>query len=145
MCGAVASYFIYSKGKSTVAEFAALEEIPAIERGVRNSSDFTPPGSGELTEAQVARYVKVQGQVRSLLGSRFDEFDAKYAELTRRMDSGQGNAFDAPAVIGVEKDSGVHCTWTRKRRRSRRSIPRTSRSAIPAGYASRHMPPSASR
>jgi hypothetical protein len=36
VCGAVASYFIYSKVKSTVAEFAALREIPAIERGVRN-------------------------------------------------------------------------------------------------------------
>jgi hypothetical protein len=102
--GAVASYFIYSKVKSTVAEFAALGEIPAIDRGVRNSADFTPPGSGELTEAQVTRYVKVQGQVRSLLGSRFGEFNAKYAELTRRMDSGQGNAFDAPAVIGAYKD-----------------------------------------
>ena len=35
--GAVASYVIYNKVKSTVAEFAALGEIPAIERGVRNT------------------------------------------------------------------------------------------------------------
>ena len=102
--GAVASYVIFNKVKSTVAEFAALGEIPAIERGVRNSATFMPPESGELTEAQVARYVKVQGQVRTLLGSRFDDFKTKYAELSKRMDSGQSNVFDSTAVISAYKD-----------------------------------------
>ena len=98
--GAVAAYVIYSKVKSTVAEFAALGEIPAIERGVRNTDTFTPPDSGELTEAQVARYVKVQQDVRALLGPRFDEFQTKYAELSKRMEKNQGTALDAPSVIG---------------------------------------------
>lgn len=102
--GAVAAYIVYSKVKSTVAEFAALGEIPAIERGVRNTSAFTPPDSGELTEAQVARYVKVQQDVRALLGARFGEFQTKYAELSRRMDTNQNTAFDAPAVIAAYRD-----------------------------------------
>ena len=104
--GAVASYVIYNKVKSTVAEFAALGEIPAIERGVRNSATFTPPESGELTEAQVARYVKVQGQVRTLLGSRFDEFKTKYAELSKRMDNDQGNVLDV-----ARRHRRVQATW----------------------------------
>ena len=102
--GAVAAYIVYSKVKSTVAEFAALGEIPAIERGVRNTSTFTPPDSGELTEAQVARYVKVQQDVRALLGARFDEFQTKYAELSKRMDSHQNTALDAPSVIAAYRD-----------------------------------------
>ncbi len=102
--GAVAAYVIYSKVKSTVAEFAALGEIPAIERGVRNTATFTPPDSGELTEAQVARYVKVQQDVRALLGPRFDEFQTKYAELSKRMEKNQGTALDAPSVIAAYRD-----------------------------------------
>ena len=102
--GAVAAYFIYNKVKSTVTEFAALGEIPAIERGVRNTGTFAPPQSGELTEAQVTRYVKVQQDVRALLGARFDEFQTKYAELSKRMDTNQGTALDAPSVIAAYSD-----------------------------------------
>ena len=102
--GAVASYFIYHKVKSTVAEFASLGEIPAIERGVRNTEMFSPPVSGELTEAQVGRYITVQQQVRSMLGTRFEEFNRKYAELSRRMDKDQGTVLDAPSVIGAYRD-----------------------------------------
>ncbi len=101
---AVVTYFVVNKVKSTVAEFAALGEVPAIERRVRNTATFTPPESGELTEAQVARYVKVQQHVRALLGSRFDEFKTKYAEVSKRMDKDQGTVFDAPAVIAAYRD-----------------------------------------
>jgi hypothetical protein len=101
---AVATYFVVNKVTSTYKEFAALGEVPAIERGVRNSATFAPPESGELTDAQVARYVKVQQHVRALLGSRFDEFRTKYAEMSKRMDKGQGTVFDAPSVIGAYKD-----------------------------------------
>lgn len=101
---AVATYFVVNKVKSTYNEFAALAEIPTIERGVRNTGRFNPPESGELTDAQVARYVKVQQQVRELLGARFDEFTTKYAEMSKRMDKGQGTVFDAPSVIGAYKD-----------------------------------------
>ena len=104
VAAAVATYFVVNKVKSTYDEFAALSEVPALERRVRNTDTFTPPESGELTEAQVARYVKVQQQVRTLLGSRFDEFTAKYAEVSKRMDKGQGTVFDAPSVIGAYKD-----------------------------------------
>jgi hypothetical protein len=98
---AVATYFVVNKVKSTYNEFAALAEIPTIERGVRNTGRFSPPDSGELTGAQVARYVKVQQQVRELLGARFDEFTTKYAEMSKRMDKGQGTVIDAPSVIGA--------------------------------------------
>lgn len=101
---AVATYFIVNKVTSTVAEFAALGEVSEIERGVRSTETFSPPASGELTQAQVARYVKVQQHVRTVLGSRFNEFETKYAELSRRMDKDQGTVFDAPAVIAAYRD-----------------------------------------
>ena len=101
---AAASYFIFNKVRSTVAEFAVLGELPEIERGVRNTSAFAPPESGELTGAQVDRLLEVQGRIRSLLGTRFGEFETKYAELTRRMDEHKGTVLDAPAVINAYRD-----------------------------------------
>ena len=101
---AVATYFVVSKVTSTVAEFAALGEVPSIERGVRNAEMFSPPASGELTEAQVARYVKVQQHILTVLGSRSDEFKTKYAEVSRRMEKNEGTVFDAPAVIAAYRD-----------------------------------------
>ena len=104
IAGAVATYFVYNKVKSTVAELSVLGEIPAIERGVRNTAAFTPPDSGELTEAQVTRYLKVQEDVRTMLGSRLDEFKTKYAELSARLDKDKGSVLDVPAMMGAYRD-----------------------------------------
>jgi len=101
---AVATYFVVNKVQSTVAEFTALGEVPEIERGVRNKDVFSPPPSAELTEAQVGRFVQVQQQVRSLVGTRFAEFETKYKDLSERMNKNQGTMLDAPAVIGAYKD-----------------------------------------
>lgn len=101
---AVATYFVVNKVQSTVAEFTALGEVPEIERGVRNKDVFSPPPSAELTEAQVGRFVQVQQQVRSLVGTRFAEFETKYKDLSERMNKHQGTMLDAPAVIGAYKD-----------------------------------------
>jgi len=104
IAGAVATYFVYNKVKSTVAELSVLGEIPAIERGVRKTAAFTPPDSGELTEAQVTRYLKVQEDVRTMLGSRLDEFKTKYAELSARLDKDKGSVLDVPAMMGAYRD-----------------------------------------
>ena len=101
---AAASYFIFNKVRSTIGEFAVLGEVPEIERGVRNTAAFQPPASNELSQAQVDRLLKVQGQIRSLLGTRFGEFQTRYAELTRRMDEHKGTVLDAPAVIAAYRD-----------------------------------------
>jgi hypothetical protein len=104
IAGAVASYFVYNKVKSTVADLSVLGEIPTIERGVRNTATFTPPDSGELTQTQVTRYLKVQEDVRTLLGSRLDEFKTKYAELSARLDKDKGSVLDVPAMMGAYRD-----------------------------------------
>ena len=104
IAAAFATYFVVNKVQSTVAEFTALGEIPQIERGVRNTDAFTAPATGELTQSQVASFVKVQDQIRSLVGTRFTEFEAKYKDLSERMNRDQGSVFDAPAVINAYRD-----------------------------------------
>jgi len=104
IAAAVATYFLVGKVQSTVAEFSALGEIPQIERGVRNTDAFTAPATGELTEGQVTRLVTVQDQIRSLVGTRFTEFESKYKALSERMNRDRGSLFDAPAVINAYRD-----------------------------------------
>jgi hypothetical protein len=104
VCGAIATYFVVNKVQSTLKDFAAFGEIPAIERQVRKQEAFTPPPSGELTEAQMTRYLEVQRHERGLLGTRVDEFNKQYGELAKRMDKDQGTVLDAPTVIAAYRD-----------------------------------------
>ena len=98
---AVASYMVYRKVSSTMAGFAELGSIPALERSVRNQSPFVPPASGELTERQVSRLVQVQQAVRSRLGERAGEFERKYRTLLAK-DS--ATVFDVPELVSAYRD-----------------------------------------
>jgi|SRR5690606_12533602 len=100
----VGGYFVFNKVSETVADFAALGEIPAIEREVRNTAAFDPPDGGELTPEQVSRYVQVQQQVRERLGARDEELNRQYANLSERMDRDEGTVMDAPQVIAAYRD-----------------------------------------
>jgi hypothetical protein len=104
VAGAAVTYVVVNKVRSTVADFAVLSEVPQIERGLRHTAAFTPPPSGELTGAQVERLVQVQQQIRSIVGTRFAEFEAKYKDLSERMNRNEGSVFDAPAVVSAYRD-----------------------------------------
>jgi hypothetical protein len=99
--GAVGSYFVYRKVKSTVAEFSELGRVPEIERGVRNTVSYTPPESGELTSQQVERYVRVQDAVRARLGASFDEMERQYKDLLEKKEAGP---LDLPQLIAAYRD-----------------------------------------
>ena len=94
-------YYLYRQARATVTQFAALAELPDIERGVRARGAYVPPSSEELTEAQVARLVRVQGAVRQRLGQRVAEFEAKYKVLA---DKDKPTLGDAPAMIAAYRD-----------------------------------------
>lgn len=103
--GAVAvagvGYYVYRQVRSTASQFAALAQLPDIERGVRVRGAFVPPSSEELTEAQVQRLVRVQAAVRQRLGERVAELEKKYAALAKK---DQASLTDAPAVIAAYGD-----------------------------------------
>lgn len=67
-------------------EVRRLGEVSDIDRGLTTTTPFAPPASGELTEAQVERFIRVQTAVRAALGTRAEAFAAKYRELSRRPD-----------------------------------------------------------
>ena len=94
-------YYIYRQVRSTVTQFAELGQLPDIERGVRVRGGFVPPASEELTEAQVARLVRVQTQVRTRIGERMAALETKYKALTEKT---QTSLSDAPALIAAYRD-----------------------------------------
>jgi hypothetical protein len=96
-----ASYYLYRKVDSTISGFKELGTVPALERSVRNKTPFTPPASGELTGAQLDRYLAVQQQVRARLGAGAAEIEQKYKTLLAK-DS--ATIVDAPAIISAYRD-----------------------------------------
>ena len=69
---AAGSYFLYRAATPYIEDarsyLRGLSELGELEKGITNTSPHTAPASGELTEAQVQRYARVQEHVRSALG-----------------------------------------------------------------------------
>jgi hypothetical protein len=99
--GTIGSYMIYRKVSSTVSGFAELATIPEIERSVTNRTPFRAPASGELSPAQLDRYLTVQRRIRTHLGARVNEFERRYRTLLAK-DS--ATVTDAPALISAYRD-----------------------------------------
>jgi hypothetical protein len=99
-------FYLYRKAQSTIAQFAQLQEVPNIERQVKAQGAFTPPASGELTDAQVERLVRVQTRVRERLGARFAEMEKKYKTLAQK----ENPTFsDMPEIVAAYRD--VTAAW----------------------------------
>jgi hypothetical protein len=96
-----ASYFAYRKVSSTFTGFAELGTLPELERSVQNRNPFTPPPSGEPSQAQLARLVEVQGAVRARLGTRADEIERRYHRLLAK---DKATAVDLPELMSAYRD-----------------------------------------
>ena len=82
---AVGGYFLYRAASPYVENardyLEGMREVGDLEKQITNTTPYAPPESGELTEAQVERFVRVQDSVRAALGQRFNEIDQKYQRL----------------------------------------------------------------
>ena len=105
---AVGGYFLY-RAASPVLENARnylqnMGELGELENRITNKSAYAPPQTGELTEEQVQRFVRVQDSVRSALGQRFNDIEAKYRHLKSSAEGGQepsvGDVLNALSDIG---------------------------------------------
>jgi hypothetical protein len=103
--GAVAAYFVYDRLVQPAAEYAAsfkeLGALSELERRVKNTSAFTAPDSGELSEEAVERFIGVQDAMRKRLGKRLDGLKAKYDQIERQRGGGEASFREA---MGALKD-----------------------------------------
>jgi hypothetical protein len=83
---AAGSYFLYRAATPYIEDargyLRGLAELGELEKGIVNTSPHTAPVSGELTEAQMQRYARVQDHVRTALGQRMKNFEEKYKHLS---------------------------------------------------------------
>jgi len=76
-----------------------VSELGEIDKQIKNTGPHTPPQTGELTEAQVQRFARVQDSVRSALGQRFDEIEVKYQHL--KANAGDSKQPSIAEVVGA--------------------------------------------
>lgn len=88
---------------STVTEVTEgvkrLGEVTALDDALTTTAPFTPPGNGELTEAQVARFIRVQTTVRTALGARIQRFTDTYRTMGQAPD-GTARIPSLPDLLG---------------------------------------------
>jgi hypothetical protein len=98
----VVTFYLYSKGKSAVSQFAEFGTVPDLEKQVHNKAAFTPPAGDLLTADQVERLLGVQKGVRDRLGARFADFERKYDTLLKKKSN--ATALDAPELVSAYRD-----------------------------------------
>jgi hypothetical protein len=81
IAASIAGYYVFRRVSSTVSQFAELSQLPELERTVRNQSPYSPPASGEFTESQIEKLLRVQSDVRQRIGVRMQEFESRYEAL----------------------------------------------------------------
>ena len=96
-------WFVYRPARAYIASFQQLGQIVELNKSISNTSAFTAPDRGELTETMVARFVKVQEEVQAKLGSRTEMLKAKY-DLIERAQKGENRSASFVEVLGAVKD-----------------------------------------
>jgi len=104
--GAIGSYYVYHKVRSTISGFAELGKVPEIERSVRNQSPYAPPSNGEISAAQLQKFLAVQQKVRAKMGGRAAEMERTYHTLLSKKEA---TALDMPELVAAYRDlAGVY-------------------------------------
>lgn len=139
VCGfAVAGFYAYRVMQPVIENannyLDRAAEITRLGGAVRNQNAYTPPDNGELTTAQVDRFLAVQARVKSDLADRWSEIQKKSEELQARAKGRQDtNLADFTAVfsdlmslwvdarkaqvraLNVQKFSDGEYAWVRRR------------------------------
>jgi hypothetical protein len=100
-------YYLYTKAQPFVASIRQFAAMAEVEKQVANRSPYTPPSNGELSEDQVARFVKVEEHIKAGLGARDAELKAKYDQLDRLQKTEHRQANFAEAMMALRDLSGI--------------------------------------
>ena len=89
----VALFYAYRMAKpmidSALTYMETAEEAARLGDRVANRAPYVPPANGELTAAQVDRFMAVQARVSDELKDRWTEIETKSAEFRERSKAGQ--------------------------------------------------------
>jgi hypothetical protein len=84
----VAGYYAYRIARPMIESagdyMTRAGEISRLGDRVANKAPYVPPKNGELTQAQLERFLAVQTRVRDELGDRWQEIETKAAEIQQK-------------------------------------------------------------
>jgi hypothetical protein len=87
---AVAGYYAYRAMKPVIDNAASYmdkaREVTRLGEDINNKQPFDAPDNGELTQAQVERFIAVQSRVRSDLSDRWSQIEQKSREMREKAD-----------------------------------------------------------
>jgi hypothetical protein len=90
---AIAGYFMYRAAapmiQSVTQSYERAKEISAIGERITDKQPYAAPANGELTQAQVDRFLRVQDHVVATLGPRWQELQNTVKDMQSRNDPGK--------------------------------------------------------
>jgi hypothetical protein len=84
------------------------KEMASLGDRIKVKSSYTAPADGELTSAQVDRFIAVQSRVRQQLGDRWAELQAKAETLKKKADSAKGELSFSEAASVFSDFTGIY-------------------------------------
>jgi hypothetical protein len=90
---AITLYFLYRAAQPMIQNVTQsidrAKEIAELNEKISNRESYTAPDNGELTQAQVDRFLRVQDRVVTTLGPRWKELEAKVKDIQSRNQAGK--------------------------------------------------------
>ena len=74
--------------RRSLTRYERAKELSTLSEKVANKQPYVEPANGELTQAQVDRFIKVQDQVQLTLGPRWQDMKAKADAMQQKADAG---------------------------------------------------------
>lgn len=93
-------YFVYRPARTFVASISQIGDVAELDAKVVNTTAFTAPADGRLSEAQVRRFVSVQESLQARMGTKATQLQVKYKAIQERKDAGVALA----DVVGAYRD-----------------------------------------
>jgi len=84
------------------------KEVASLGDRIKIKSSYTAPADGELTSAQVDRFIAVQSRVRQQLGAHWSELEAKAEALKEKADSAKGELSLSEAASVFSDLTGIY-------------------------------------
>lgn len=108
----VAGFYAYRAARpmfDSAADYVVrARELATLSEQVRNQAPYTPPAHGELTAAQLDRFLAVQARVRSELGDRWTDLEKKSDALKQKA-QGNKSEWTLADISGIFSDfTGIY-------------------------------------
>jgi len=84
--GGLVWWFLIRPAQKLIGSLSNLSQLEELDKGVRNTSPYTPPQSGELAPGQLERLLSVESAVKTQVGDQLGTLETRYKAL----DNGQG-------------------------------------------------------